>query len=348
MLALIQGRKPDLVPFVQYDGLAAPNEEVWSVVGRENMGVLRWTQVHRLEHPNCSVDSEEFERDGRRGVRTRLSTPAGELTEERIVEPGYGSSAIRKHFVTDPEDYPIFAAFLRDTQVVADAEAYRRSVRELGDHGLPLVRVERTPFQQMWVQWVCLEDLCVHLAEFADPVEECLGLLADIERQIMGVIADQADDLDLPMVDFPDNITAPVIGRKLFQQYCMPFYRELSDMLAEENVPVFVHMDGDLKPLWDLIGTSGVSGLDSMSPPPDNDTSVADAIRLWPEMRLCVNFPSSVHLAEPEAIYATARRLIDEAGDSGRLQIQISENVPKGAWRTSYPEIVRAIRDACG
>ena len=62
-------------------------------------------------------------------------------------------------------------------------------------------------------------------------------------------------------------------------------------------------------------------------------------------MRLFVNFPSSVHLLEPDRIYARAMQILQEAGHTGRLWIQISENVPPGVWRTSYPEIVRATRD---
>jgi hypothetical protein len=33
MLAVLQGREHDRVPFVQYEDLAAPDEEVWSVIG---------------------------------------------------------------------------------------------------------------------------------------------------------------------------------------------------------------------------------------------------------------------------------------------------------------------------
>ena len=104
-------------------------------------------------------------------------------------------------------------------------------------------------------------------------------------------------------------------------------------------------MDGDLRPLWDDIGASCVGGIASLSPPPDNDTSVADAVALWPHMRIWANFPASVHLAPPEGIYAAAARLLREGGHTGRLQIQISENVPAFAWRTSFREIVRAIHD---
>lgn len=86
-------------------------------------------------------------------------------------------------------------------------------------------------------------------------------------------------------------------------------------------------------------------GLDSFSPPPDNDTRAAEAAAMWPEKRLMLNFPSSVHLAEPDAIYSQARQILEEAGHTGRLWIQISENVPPGVWRRSFPQIVRAIQD---
>ena len=56
------------------------------------------------------------------------------------------------------------------------------------------------------------------------------------------------------MIDVPDNITAPVIGPKNFRKYCAPLYNELAEMLADVGTLVYVHMDGDLKPLWKLIG----------------------------------------------------------------------------------------------
>lgn len=122
----------------------------------------------------------------------------------------------------------------------------------------------------------------------------------------------------------------------------MPYYDDLAGRLAERDAVVFVHMDGDLKPLWQLIAASKVGGIDSLSPTPDNDTSVADAARLWPDKRYFVNFPSSVHLRPYEGVRAEAEAILAAAGHTGRLQIQVSENVPLFAWRASFP----AIRDA--
>ena len=102
-------------------------------------------------------------------------------------------------------------------------------------------------------------------------------------------------------------------------------------------------MDGMLKPLWKEITASRVGGLDSFTPTPDCDTTVAEAANMWPDKRLWVNFPGSTHLAEPDVIRATAEEILAAAGHSGRLQIQISENVPLDRWPVSYPIIAEAI-----
>jgi hypothetical protein len=179
-------------------------------------------------------------------------------------------------------------------------------------------------------------------------MEEVVSLMGDILRRVFRVVRRAVGELPVPYVVFPENITAPVIGPAYFRRYCVPLYDELAEVLAGgspagRDVPVLVHMDGDLRPLWQAIGRSRVGGLDSLSPPPDNDTSAGEAAAMWPRMRLGVNFPSSVHLSRPEVIHAAAQRILEEAGRTGRLQIQISENVPPGRWKVSFPQIVRAI-----
>jgi hypothetical protein len=343
MLAVLRGRPQDRVPFVQYSGIAAPNEEVWARVGRGRVGLLQWCSVHRVEHPNCRFEHEDFERDGQRLRRTTLHTPAGSLWEERAFEEGYGSSSIRRHFVQGPSDYDVLIAHLRDGVVLENYDGYREVDAALGDDGLPLPAIERTPYQQLWVQWAGLANLSVHFAECPDRVQAAVDLLTERAWKIFEI----AYRSPAPFIDFPDNITAPTIGAERFRRYCMPLYDELAGMLAERGGRVFVHMDGDLRPLWEAIGESRVGGIDSFAPAPDNDTTVAQARTMWPEMRLWVNFPSSCHLRDYDGVRRVAERILEEDGRSGLLQIQVSENVPKDAWRTSYVAIADAI-DAWG
>ena len=338
ILAVVQGRPMDRVPFVIYEGIL-DGDALRRCLGPDRLGFMRWSKVHRVEHPHCRFVEEDFARGGARWRRNTLHTSAGSIYEERVFEDAYDSSSIRKHYVQEPQDYEVLWAYLTDSIILPDYDLYHRDAAELGDEGVPLVAVERTPYQQLWVQWVGLDTLGFHMVDCPDRVQHTIDLLRARARRIFEI----AYRSPAPFIDFPDNITAPAIGPRRFRAYCVPLYDELAGMLAEDGRPVFVHMDGDLKPLWQAISDSRVGGLDSFAPAPDNDTTVAEAVALWPDMRLFVNFPSSQHLLPAEGVRAQAEEILAAAGHTGRLQIQISENVPHAVWRTSMPAIAEAI-----
>jgi uroporphyrinogen-III decarboxylase len=225
--------------------------------------------------------------------------------------------------------------------IIPDYRDLEQVISNLGDDGLPHCFLTRTPFQQMWVVWVSLEQLILHMMDAPELVEECMDMLG---RQLMN-IAKAVHNAPIPYVVIGDNITAPAIGLHYFEKYCVPYYNQVADIFADREIPLVVHADGDLKPLWQALGDSKVVGLDSFSPPPDNDTTAAKAVEMWPDKKLMLNFPSSVHLKSEEEIYLMAMEILEQAGHTGRLQIQISENVPPGVWMKSYPQIIKAIND---
>ncbi|MCY3021751.1 MAG: hypothetical protein NTW87_22295 [Planctomycetota bacterium] len=338
LLAVLRGEPHDRVPFIMYDGIL-PKDEVWKLLGRERIGLLRWCGPARLETPHCQWKSDKIKRDGREGERQHLITPKGTLTKEVFFEPVYRSGSTHKHFVKDIADYDILDAYLRDATVVFDRADYDRACAELADDGLPLLAVRRTAWQQLWVEWVDMEDLAWHFAEHEGRVMQTIALVEKLNRAYM----DYACRLKPAFVDFPDNITAPMIGRTRFLRFCVPAYKELAARLGQWGALAFCHMDGDLQPLWELIGSSGIGGLDSLSPPPDNDTSPGKALAMWPKMRVFINFPSSVHLLPPKEVRRHTRDFLAQAGHSGRFEIQLSENIPPNAWRSSLPAIAAEI-----
>ncbi len=343
ILAVLQGRELDRVPFITYDFEPPKIADVVAVVGRARIGLMRWSAVHRVEHPHCLFHPETFFRGGLKWQRTTLVTPKGSLYEERAFEPGYGSAAIRKHYVTEPADYDVLCAYFEDCVVLADYDHYWRDDADMGDDGLPLVAVERTPYQQLWVQWVGLDALPYHMADCPDRVARTVHLLRERARRIFEIAAASP----APFIDFPDNITAPAIGPSRFREFCTPLYNELADILEGQGRPIMVHMDGDLRALWAAVGETRIGGIDSFSPAPENDTSVAQAIEMWPELRLWVNYPSSNHVLPYEQARAVAEEILRQGGHTGRLQMQISENVPLDVWPVSFVAIADAV-DAFG
>ncbi len=347
MLAVIRGEKIDRVPFVHYYNMVNPNEAAWELIGRDNLGLLKWTMVHQFITPDCQFETTRFERNGIRGERHIIHTPAGSIFEEMLFERVIGGASIKKHFIKEKKDYEIFLFYLKNIIVKENLDNFLNDFKLLGDDGLVHVSIERTAYQQLWIQWVLIDELCQHLIDFPDLMEEVIKQLNNIHRRIFLIVRNLAKKYQIPYVIFGDNITAPMIGENYFRKYCVPIYDMCAEILDGTGTLVGVHMDGDLKPLWNAIKHSRVRVIDSMSVPPDNDTSVADAISNWPETRLLVNFPSSVHLKSPAEIYQKTIEILNQGGKSGRMWIQISENMPPGAWKKSYPEIVRAIKDFC-
>jgi len=346
MLAIIRGEKIDTIPFVQYYNIN-PNEQAWELVGKENLGLLKWTAVHKIISFDCFFESLDFEKNGIRGQKRFLHTPAGCLFEEVLFEKVICGASIKKHFLKEKRDFEIFLFYLKNITVVEDIERFVNDLKIVGNDGLVHLSVERTAYQQLWVQWVLIDDLCHYLVDYPELMEEIINQMNNIQRKIFLIVRNVAKQYPVPYVIFPDNITAPMIGEKYFRKYCVPMYNECAEILDDLNIPVGVHMDGDLKPLWNAIGESKVRVIDSMSVPPDNDTDVATAVSLWGENKILVNFPSSVHLKSADEIYEKAMEILKQGGKTGRIWIQISENMPPGVWKKSYPAIVKAIKDFC-
>jgi len=353
MLAAVQGREHDRVPFAQYvlsKGFCESfpkRKEVCAELGEDKVGFIRLVGIFRTITPNCRWEQEAICHEGRDAVRNTLITPKGNLTEIRLHEGVLHSTAAATHYVKTPEDYQILLACLRDTRVEKDLTDFYNALEDLGDFGLPYCYLPRTPYQALWIQWVSINDLALHLAEEPDLMAEVTGAIADINTRIFEVVCEILKDTPIPYLVFGENLTAPMIGSHYFRKYAVPAYNQMAGMVKEtgKNVPILAHTDGYLKALWDGISETQLDGLESLSPPPDNDTSVAEARARWPHMRLLVNFPSPAHLLESGEIYAIAMRILEEGGRRGRLQIQISEDIPPDIWRKSYPPILKAIQD---
>jgi len=346
--AIIDREQHDKMPLLQYDHLIVPNEVFWDTFGRENAGILHRCGLTKLTGRDCSKTTRDFTENGFRGQYSLIRTPHGELHEKILFDPALDSPARVEHFVKKPSDYALLLEYFNDLRVEEDPSRYLQCDRYVGNAGIPMVCVTRTPFQQMWVFWVSLERLCVDMVEYGDVVCACLERLAELKADELKTIARLRRTIPFKLLNFPDNITAPAIGRKYFARYCVPYYNLAREYLEDYSVLISVHTDGDLAPLHDKIRDSAITALESYTPPPDTDTSVKQALMIRENMRLFMNFTSSVHVRSEREVYSHAMHLLEEAAPSGRVWMQLSEDIPPGRWKTNIPMLLQAIDDYYG
>jgi len=166
-----------------------------------------------------------------------LHTPIGSIDELKGYEPLLNSASIRKHYVANREDYDVLWYYLEDSIILDNYDQYYRDAAELGDNGWPLAFVERTPWQQLWVEWVGLDGLSLHIADYPERVERTIKLLHQRAKRIFEV----AYRSPAPFIDFPDNITAPAIGPRRFREYAVPLLFSFWCFFSTKRMhPVFI------------------------------------------------------------------------------------------------------------
>jgi hypothetical protein len=89
-----------------------------------------------------------------------------------------------------------------------------------------------------------------------------------------------------------------------------------------------------------LVAGSPVDLIESLTPPPEGDMTLAAARAAWPDKLFWSNINLGCYELPPEALrQEIARRVQDGAPDGRRLAFEVSEATP-ARWRESMPVIL--------
>lgn len=333
-LAALRGARTERVPFTCYLGLLPEGGEAIP-----SLCLVTSAQVATMATPGVTIASEEIG-SGRR--RQRMETPWGALEREVATEAGYGSAWTMRHWIQRSEDYAVIERVIREAEITPAPEACQQARERVGDRGVVLASVGRTPLQRLWIEYSGIERLSYDLADCPEAVEGVLAAMLAQSRRLLEIAAASAADL----IWLPDNITGEVAGPALFERYLAPYYREACEVLLPAGKLPCCHMDGMLAPIRDNIAATPLPVIEAFTPPPDGNLSVAEAAAAWPEKALWLNFPSSVHLCAPEEIMRVTGELVEQAGGRPGFAIGVTENIPHSVGTRSLRAIARALEES--
>ncbi|MEZ4637046.1 MAG: uroporphyrinogen decarboxylase family protein [Caldilineaceae bacterium] len=316
VLAVLNGEKPDKLPFVDrlelwHRGLQytdtlperfrnVPLTEIHRRVGMGRLRFLSYSMrlrgvevIARFEDKviwqetdpvvDRFPDMEHLSPDRPGVVYSEIITPAGSLTVEHISVPeslatgarGY----MRKHPITGDADYAPVEYILENLEYVPQYERLRAAEAEIGDYGFVSPSLLRLPFQQLLIDYFSTEAFFFALYDSAVAVKRLLDLLD--ERCIEFV--DRLADLDVPYVQFGDNLDGMMTNPRLFREHMLPTYHRYIDRLHLQGKRVGSHTDGHIQPLFALLTESGLDVCESISPTPLTAFTFADVWHAWRE-----------------------------------------------------------------
>jgi hypothetical protein len=283
ILAVLNGKEPDHVPWfgdLSYWGLSLQK----GLVGRDYSLTHEYYQLHRelgvgfyLQgyEPFTATydDSIQVENENRGDLRIRrVLTPIGQIEEHWRWLPKSFCEAPVKHFIEDIEDLRVFRYWLEHTTFVANYDEAKRRYDLVGDMGVVLCYLPKSPLMQLIALYAGIESVVMlwmdYKAEF--------NVFMEVLRQKSDEAAEVALNSPAECLMIPENLSSEVVGKRFFHDYAEDYLRFWVQRIDEMGKYSFIHMDGTLKGLIAEVGDIGFSVMEALTPKPVGDLSLLE------------------------------------------------------------------------
>jgi hypothetical protein len=315
--AIFQGKRPDQLPFISrmdfwYRGLCHQGRlpdaylscsltEIHQMVG---LGQEEWLAPCAFKYRNLELVSY---RNGREilhlfepeisffpdlwgllpvdqpgELTTELISPVGKLfIKHNLLEESLAAGTTRPQLVERPvrslEDYKVYAYVLEHSEFIPHFDEFHQREQELVGFGYLVPSLNRVPFQSLLIDVIGEIPLFYALYDFPEQVRR---LLEVIDQQTIELL-NHLEELDVPYVEFIDNLDGFMTNPRLFEKYLVPCYQHYADLLHHQGKKLGSHTDGNLKPLLDLMPHSGLDVCESFTPAPLTDCPFEQAWQAW-------------------------------------------------------------------
>lgn len=329
-------READKVPFTIYEGLM-PRCECERLLRNEGLCLICGTSVFSGHMPNVKERSEGFYENGDYKTRWFWETPCGTLTAINV--PKATTSWREKRMFSTPDDYAAVAFILRDMVYTPNYESFIATEKEKGEDYLCRTGLGYEPLQELIYGTMGVETFCVEWMERRDEVLKLYQILVEQRRKIYKLVAESP----CLSANYGGNVSPEIVGLERFRDYFVPNYQEAAEVLHKHGKLIGVHLDANNKLLAPEVAKTDLDYIEAFTPPPDCDLSVKDALAIWKDKVLWINFPSSVHIADEKVIERTTEQILREAAPGDRFIMGVTEDMPPWAYQKSMSAISRVI-----
>ncbi len=230
-------------------------------------------------------------------VTTEIKTPRGVLREVSMLGEFGLSSRLVEYPVKSLEDFKTLRYLLENIRVEFDGEVYGKMKLRLGDRGVLWLFFPRSPLQALFINYMGVERTVRFLFRYKREVEDLMDDIKASNDRFYEALAPSPVEI----FNLGENIDCRITSPKLFEEYCVPYYRERSDYLHKYGKYVHIHVDGWAKPILPLLRETGLDGVEALTVEPVGDMTLEDIkSTLGDEMVLLDGIPFIFFI--PEAV----------------------------------------------
>jgi hypothetical protein len=334
--AIIQGERIAHVPFIIWDN-KLPVESATRELLELGACVIVKSSLYETRLASIPVRGESWvDEEGRTFKRTRYLTPAGELEDVSLIASG--SSWHCEPVFRSARDYEAIFALISDLRYRPTFELFLKDDARFGELGLARPATEKSPFFEILYDYMGVMNFATEWAERPHLVLKMYELLLEARRRRLEIVSQSP----AKFVIIDGNIEMSIVGPERFERFYFPVLLEAAEWLGAAGKSTGLHLDGNNRGLMSPVSRLPIQIIESFTPPPDCDVTISEALRLWPDKSLLVNFPASVHLSDRPYFERTAAVLMSEAAGSGRTALGVLEDLPRDDY---LPLLARLVKD---
>lgn len=321
--------------YAAYDWFIENRPLDWQAMFRLGLGQLAHAELVRVERPHVEIVQSTRVSDGVTHRQVSWVTDRGALRESFVGEWQ------EEYLVKCPEDYRVLRRAFEDVCYTADATAFLASEAKLADRGLTLgtlgwTPLRRTPLLQVQIDFAGPERFALDLADRVPPLMDLLDFLAYLTLEKIR----EAAKTPARYLKLWENLSIDTLGLRAFREHVVPLYRRIVDILEPAGKRLLVHYDGKLRVIAGEIASVPLD-IDSFTPPPEGDMTVAEARTAWPDKFLWLHPPLGWYRLPREQLVERIRQMTSDAGPR-RYCLMISEDVPPD-WQVTIPAVLEAL-----
>lgn len=333
LIAALDGRRPERIPYT-INREFVTDDPAWEALFAAGLCPIPYIHTVREKMTEIERVAEPVTWRGQPARRVTLRTSQGEISQIEV------NGWVQEYYLKTPADYRVMAHIVSNTRLSLDPTGFEAAERQVGDRGLTLVGVGRSPMQTILVDFAGLENFSYN---FADGFPELFELAEALEAQLLERCRLTAAGPGR-FISLLENFTAESWGAARFRQYHLPVYAKLLPILQASGKRVFPHFDGQVACVAPLLAETGFAGIESLTEPPEGDVSLAQARIFMPDKVFWANINVGVYSLPPAELRAWVRKRAQAAAPDGRgLAFEISEDLPSN-WREAIPMVLDELR----
>ncbi len=326
ILAALRGQTPRRIPWTIHHELLPRGSLERQLRGRGLAIVEKGVRPYREGWGRVSLEERQgWEGDHRLILRT-WHTPLGDL-QSRLREGPDGSLWTERYPLGCTADFRLLEYLAEDTEYRPNHEAVAAAQQALGEDGLVLCRLMRSPLQRLLTEWLGTLGLSYALVDAPRELDRLITRLGASDQAALRIAAGSPAEA----VWSAENLTGDVVGPELFARCLAPYYEGAAGTLHAGGKLYGAHFDGRLARLKQAIGATSLDFIEGFTPPPLGDLDPGEARAAWPGKALWLNLPGSLFLAEGPEVVRRVRELLRWGKAAGAFLLTLTEEFPEPA-----------------